>query len=206
MNLRLSNTRLGDLLQQRNLLLSMVATLLLINGIQAIFTLFRSERIIVVPPDLNQKVWLEKNKVSPSYLEEMALVFASLILESSPESAAYKRDIILRYATSEGYGPLKRTLLEDEKRLKKNHVTTSFQANSLKVDPHKLSVDLEGDLLCFVGEKRISQSRDTYRFQFEYKTGRLLIKSFKRITSDGKEASLHSGSYKTSTLKRKHMS
>ena len=188
MKIRLLNTRLGDLLHQRNLLLALIASLLVINGIQALFTLFRNERVIVVPPDLNQEVWLEKNKVSASYLEEMALVFAYLILESSPESAAYKREIILRYAASDGYGALKRRLVEDEQRLKKDHVTTSFQANSLKVDSPKLTVDLTGDLLRFVGEKRIAQSRDTYRFQFDYHHGRLFIKSFKLLTTDHQES------------------
>lgn len=184
MKIGLSNSRLGDLWQQRNLLLTLVATLLLINFTQALFTLFRNERIIVVPPDINQEFWIEKNQVSPSYLEEMALFFATLILESSPESAAYKRDIILRHATSHGYGPLKARLLEDEKRLRKEHVTTSFQPNAIKVVPHMMTVEITGDLLRFVGEKRISQSRDTYQFQFDYKSGRLLIKSFKLIATD----------------------
>lgn len=184
MKLRLLNTRLGDLLQQRNLLLTLVTILLLINFTQALFTLLRNERILVVPPDIHQEFWMEKNQVSPSYLEEMALFFAALILESSPESAAYKREIILRHATTNGYGPLKIRLLEDETRLKKEHVTTSFQSNAIKVMPHSLSVEITGDLLCFVGEKRISQSRDTYQFQFEYKSGRLLIRSFKLIASD----------------------
>ncbi len=151
---------------------------------QVLFTFFRSERIIVVPPDIKQEVWLEKRQVSASYLEEMALFFANLILESSPESAAYKRDIILRNTVSESYGTLKTKLLEDETRLKKEHLTTSFQANSIKVDPDKLFVELTGDLLHFVGEKRISQSRDTYQFAFIYRQGRLLIQAFKLITSE----------------------
>ena len=184
MKIRLLKSRLGDLLQQRNLLLSLVVGLLIINFTQALFTLFRSERIIVVPPDINQEFWLEQNKVSPVYLEEMALFFADLILESSPSSAAYKREIILRHTISSGYGPLKIRLLEDEKRLKKEHVTTSFQANSVKVNPSKLNVELTGDLHRFVGEKRISQSRDTYQFKFDYRHGRLQIKSFKLIASD----------------------
>lgn len=184
MKTRLLNSRLGDLLQQRNLLLSLVVILLGINFTQALFTLFRSERIVVVPPDINREFWVEKNKVSASYLEEMALVFANFILESSPESAAYKREIILRNTASESYGPLKIRLLEDEKQLKKEHVATSFQANSVKVNPNKLSVELTGDLLRFVGDKRISQSRDTYQFQFDYRVGRLLIKSFKLVASD----------------------
>jgi conjugal transfer pilus assembly protein TraE len=183
MKIRLLNHRLGDLLHQRNLLLSLSVGLMSLNFTQALFTLFHRERIIVMPPDLKQEVWLEKNKVSASYLEEMALFFADLILESSPESTAYKRDIILRNTVSEGYGPLKAHLLSDEERLKKDHVTTSFQANSAKVDPHHLTVELTGDLLQFVGEKRVSQSRDRYQFQFAYKAGRLLIKSFKLLSS-----------------------
>lgn len=190
MKLRLLNSRLGDLLHQRNLLLSLVAALLVINFTQALFTFFRNERIVVVPPDIRREFWLEKNKVSASYLEEMGLFFANLILESSPESAAYKRDIILRHTTSEGYGPLKIQLLEDEERLKKEHVTTSFQANSIRVDSHKLVVELGGDLLRFVGEKRISQSRDTYQFQFDYRHGRPLIKSFKLIKSDSSQVTI----------------
>ena len=187
MNTRLLNHRLSDLLKQRNLLLSLVCALLIINLTQALFTLFRNERIVMVPLDLKQEVWLEKKQVSPSYLEEIALSFADLILEVSPSSAAYKREIILRHTTSEGYGLLKIQLLEEEKRLKKEHVTTSFQAHSVKVNASQLAVDLTGDLLRFVGEKRISQSRDTYRFQFEYRMGRLFIKSFKLIQSDQRE-------------------
>lgn len=184
MKLRLRNSRLDDLSHKRNLLLSLVAALLVINFTQALFTFVRSERIIVMPLDIKQEVWLEKGHVSASYLEEMALFFASLILESSPESAAYKRDIILRNTVSEGYGPLKTKLLEDEARLKKEHLTTSFQASSIKVDPEKLIVELTGDLLHFVGEKRVSQTRDTYQFEFVYRHGRLLIKTFKLVTSD----------------------
>lgn len=188
MNIRLQKTRLRDLLHKRNLLLSLVTVLLMINGIQALYTLFRDQRIVVMPADLKQEVWLKKNQVSASYLEEMALMFASLILESSPESAAYKRDIILRYAAPSDYGALKRTLLEDEKRLKAEHVTTSFHPQSIKVDSPQLTVELTGALSRFVGEKRISQSKDTYRFQFAFKAGRLSIKSFKLISSDHKES------------------
>jgi conjugal transfer pilus assembly protein TraE len=181
---QLSKGRLGNLIHQRNLFLVLIAALLMITFTQALFTLSRSERIVVVPPDLKQEIWLEQNTVSSAYLEEMALVYASLILESSPESAAYKRDIILRHTSPESYGALKRRLIEDESRLKKEHVTTSFQPNGIKVDSSHLTVDVTGDLLRFVGEKRISQSRDTYQFQFEYKAGRLSIKAFQLIGSD----------------------
>ena len=183
----LRSSRLGSLVHHRNLSLVLTAALLMIIFTQALYTLFRNERIIVVPPDLKQEIWLEQNTVSNSYLEEMALVYASLMLDCSPESAAYKRDIILRHTAPESYGSLKRRLLEEEKRLKKDHVTTSFQPNGIKVDAARLTVEVTGDLLRFVGEKRISQSREIYRFQFEYKAGRLSIKAFELINSDAQK-------------------
>ncbi len=184
MKARLLNHRLGDLLHQRNFLFSLVAALLLLNFTQAILVLFKSERVVVVPPEVKREFWLEKNQVSAGYLEEMALFFADLILESSPESTTYMREIILRNTVAQGYGALKSRLLEDERRIKKDRVVTSFRPNSVKVNSSRLIVTILGDLMSFVGEKRISQSRDTYQFQFVYQHGRLLIQTFKLIRSE----------------------
>ncbi len=184
MKLKLLNNRLGDLLHQRNLLLVMVISLLATNLTQAAFSLFHNERVVVVPPDVRQEYWLEKNRVSPSYLEDMALFFAGLLLDVSPDSAEFKRDIILKNTVSHAYGVLKARLLEEEQQLKKQRVITSFQPNSFKTNSNELKVEVTGDLLCFVGEKKISQSRDTYQFSFVYQNNRLLIESFKLLRSD----------------------
>ncbi len=182
MRLRLLNSRLSNLLHQRNFLLSLATALLLLNFVQATLLMFKTERVVVVPPEVKREFWFEKNQVSASYLEEMALFFADLILESSPESTTYKREIILRNTVAQGYGSLKARLLEDERRIKKDRVVTSFQPNSVKVS--RLTVAITGDLMSFVGEKRISQSRDTYQFEFIYQHGRLLIQSFKLVRSE----------------------
>ncbi|HQS85121.1 MAG TPA: type IV conjugative transfer system protein TraE [Alphaproteobacteria bacterium] len=184
MKFKLLNGRLDHILHQRNAMFALVAVLLMLNFLQALTTFFKSERIVVVPPQTTQEFWVEKNWVSRSYLEEMTLFFAVFILEMSPESASYKRDIILRNTVPESYGALKTKLLEDERRLKKEHVATSFLPNAIKVLADKMMVEITGDLSRFVGEKRISQSRDTYAFTFLYRQGRLLIKSFQLIRSD----------------------
>ncbi len=184
MKQRLLSARFVHLLHQRNSLFLLVMALLTLNFFQACALLVRSERVVVIPPHTTASFWVEKNRVSPSYLEEMALFFANLILETTPESAAYKRDIILRNTLSEGYGALKTKLLEDEGRLKKERVVTAFQPNGIKVNPAHMTVEITGDLLRFVGEKRISQSRDTYGLTFVYRNARLLIKSFHLLRSD----------------------
>ena len=187
MNVKLFNNRLGSLLQQRNFLVSMVAILIGLNLIQSLALLFREDKVVVVPADLRQEIWVKGNKVSMTYLEEMGILFADLILETTPKGAAFRRDVILRNSSASGYGSLRLKLLEEEKRLKKMNLSTSFQANSVKVDQNKLAVEIKGHLLRYVGEKRISQSLDVYRFEFEFHRGRLLIKSFKLIKSDKNE-------------------
>ena len=184
MKFKLKSSRLGDLLHKRYLFLVFAFFLLVINLTQTIFILFKEDRVIAMPPDLKQEVWLAKNRVSASYLEEWGLYFAHLLLDNSPANIAFKRDIILRQAVEHAYGPLKRQLMEDEIRIKKENVVTSFQANGVKVDPNKMSVEITGDLLRYVGDKRISQSRDVYSFVMVYRYGRLLIESFKLVRSE----------------------
>lgn len=188
MNIKLFNHRLGNLLKQRNALAALTGVALLLNLIQASALLLRDETVVVVPADLRQEVWMKGTKVSKSYLEEMAILYADLILETTPKGAAYRREIILRNASPKGYGALKQKLLEEEKRLKKQNLSTSFQANRITVNATKLMVEVHGDLIRYVGQKPVSRSRDVYQFTFELHRGRLLITSFKLIKSDKNES------------------
>lgn len=183
MRLLLLNTRLRDIVAQRNSLLTVCFSLMLIVFVQALYTLFKSEHIVIVPPETKQSFWVERNRVSASYIEEMALFFATLILDTSPASAAYQRDVLLRYAVPESYGQLRAMLLEDEGRSKKEQLSTSFKPASIQVNPKSLTAELTGDLISYVGQKHLSQVRETYRFVFTYKQGRLLIQSFEAVRS-----------------------
>ncbi|MBL0941397.1 MAG: type IV conjugative transfer system protein TraE [Alphaproteobacteria bacterium] len=183
MKLLLLNARLRDIVAQRNSLLLICVSLLLIVFVQALYTLFKSEHVVIVPPEITQSFWVEKGRVSANYIEEMALFFATLILDNSAGSCAYQRDVLLRYAVPEAYGRLRAMLLEDEERFKKEQLSTSFKPASIQVNPKTLIAEITGDLISYVGQKRLSQVRESYRFAFTYKQGRLLIQSFEAIRS-----------------------
>ena len=104
---RLFHSRVGELLKQRNLLLTFSTGLLVSNIVLGIVVSLSDQRIIVMPADLKSEVWLEKGRVSNSYVEEMAIFFCHLILTVSPQSASFQRDILLRYAPPESYGELR---------------------------------------------------------------------------------------------------
>ena len=187
MRLLLNVARLQHLIHQRNIFVGISAVLLGANVLLAFKNFSYQERIIIVPPELHQSFWVEGNRVSNHYLEEMTLFFAHLLLDTSEASAPFNREVVLRYANPDSYGALKMQLLEDEQRYKKEQLSTSFKPSVVQVDNKKMTADITGDLLSFVGSKKISQHRETYRFHFRHNQGRLLIDSFVLVKTEAKE-------------------
>lgn len=184
MDLHLHQHRLNDVKFQRNIVAGLCVILLSINTIQSLYFFFRHERIIITPPQLSQGFWVEGNRFSPQYLEEMALHYAHFLLDVTEKTVLYQGEIILRYVVPESYGAFKTKLLDDEKHLKSNHLSIRFAPSDVVISPEQLRVDITGELMSYVADKKISQNRETYRFQFHNQSGRLLIKDFTLIKSD----------------------
>jgi len=184
MDFHLKQNRLSDLKFQRNVLAGVCVALLGINAAQSLCLFFRHDRIIVTPPQLTQGFWVEGKRFSPQYLEEMALHYAHFFLDVTEKNILYQGDILLRYVTPDVYGTFKAKLLEDEKRLKKNNLSTRFSPSEVAISPDQLTVDLSGELMSYVGDKKISQVRETYQIKFQNQSGRLLIAAFTLLKSD----------------------
>ena len=184
MDFTLNQHRLSDLRFQRNILAGACIVMLSINTIQSLCLFFRHERVIITPPQLTQGFWVEGNSFSPQYLEEMALHYAHFLLDVTEKNILYQGDILLRYVTPDAYGAFNARLLEDEKRLKKNNLSTRFSPSDVAISPDQLRVDITGELMSYVGNKKISQVRETYQFKFKSQSGRLLIDAFTLLKSD----------------------
>ncbi len=184
MDFHLNQHRLRELRGQRNTVTSVCVILLVINAAQTSWLFFRHERVIITPPQLSQGFWVEGNRFSPQYLEEMALHYAHFLLDVTEKTVLYQGEIILRYVVPESYGAFKAKLLEDEQKLKHHQVSTRFAPSDVLVSPDKLQVEISGELLSYVGDKKISQARETYKFQFQNRSGRLLIEAFTLVKTD----------------------
>lgn len=183
MKTALSSARLKVLLHHRYMLVCGCAVLGIIAILEGFALIFKSDHVVIVPPELNQSFWIEQNRASNAYLEEMGLFFISMILDHSPASCAYQREIILRYTLPESYSVLKTQLLADEERLKKENLSTNFRPIDVKVSRQSNHIEITGDLIGFVGDKRVFHTRETYLLALLFKKGRLFIQSFKCVRS-----------------------
>lgn len=183
MKFSLYQKRLSHFNVQRNILAGLSSVFLAIILLQTILLFFKQQRVIINPPELTQSYWVEGNRVSKSYVEEMTLFFAHLLLDVTESSVLPQGEVLLRYVTPQAYGDFKNKLLSDHKRLKKQQLGLQFTPQTIDfVAP--LTVDLHGVLANYVGNKRISQVKETYRIAFFLKKGRLFLESFQTIQSE----------------------
>ena len=179
----LEQARLQHLLKNRNGYLVLAFGSMILNIILSSFMFFMvgRERIVIVPPEIQKSFWVTSGRVSPEYLSEMVLFLTSLSFNVTPNNAETQHSVLLRYVDSAYYEKLKIKLIEVEDKIKKEHITTSFYPNEVKVDTKKLIAKVSGDLVYTVGDIQIAPAHVTYLFGFSYKQGQLRITSFPEV-------------------------
>lgn len=146
------------------------------------YRLIGSERVIVVPPAVHKSFWVENDKVSAEYLEQMGYFLIQLALNVTPQSVDYQSKLLLQYVAPASYGEIKTAMTIVGKRLKRDGASTVFSARNLTTDEHALKVAIQGSLTTFIGDRRVSEVTKSYLVQLQYAAGKLTIKSFKEVT------------------------
>lgn len=186
MRFSLNQKRLSHLLLQRNFLVSLSGALLVSNVLLATLVFSKNTRVVITPPDVKQQYWVEGNRFSPSYVEEMALHLTHLLLDVTESSIIPQGEVLLRWVSPDTYGVFKSKLLEDSKRLKKDQVSLYFAPAEVEIFPDGLSVDITGNLITYVASKKVTDVRETYHLKFVSSHDKLLLESF-TLTKTEKE-------------------
>jgi len=177
MRLDILQEKVTKRLAQRDTVLILSVIMALSNVILITAYVLKGERIVLVPPQIKNTFWVEEGSVSKEYLEEMTLFISQLLLDNSPSSCAYKRDIILRYATPEAYSALKKRLLKEEETYKELQLTTHFKPLEINASPETLNVQLTGYLTSFVSGQKVRESQEKLSLKFVLRGGKLMLES-----------------------------
>jgi conjugal transfer pilus assembly protein TraE len=169
---------LYSVLKQRNMAAMMVACLMITNVLLGIKVFMHAERVIIVPSHFKQSFWAEGEAISKEYLEEMTIFFANLLLNVSPESMRYQGDVALKYVSPEFHNVLFQRLIEEEKKLAKQSLSTTFRVKEVLADQEKNEVIIRGLLTQYVGEKKAGHRTESYKATYSYHSGILLLTGF----------------------------
>jgi len=153
----------------------------LANFVLAVFTLRFAghQRIVVVPPTIHKTFWVESDRVSGEYLEEMGYFLMQLTLNVTPQSVDHQAKVLLQYAAPAVYGELKMALLAAAERLKRDGASTVFSPQDLIVDERTQRVGVRGQLTTFISDRRVAEVLKGYAIELQYSGGRVFLKSFR---------------------------
>lgn len=135
----------------------------------------KKERVIIVPPEIQKRFWVESNKVSPEYLEQMGVFFATLGGNLSPSNAAYNVKFLSNYIPSDVYSDIKTELSAQAHYIVKNNITQAFFPNAIKVIDGENRVLIEGNVVRNIGTTRISNEKMVFNIKFRVNNFSLLI-------------------------------
>lgn len=142
-----------------NFFLRFVCLSLTVAVILAILTLKGETRIIVVPPTLTDEFWIEKNKVSDKYLEQMAVFIATLTGNLTPRNAEFNVEALLHYMEDSRVVEVKDDLLAQAAFIRKNNISQIYHADSIKTDIDNQMVTIEGEVTRYIGSIKVSQEK-----------------------------------------------
>jgi len=162
-------------------LVALLVGSMLVNLILALFAVRLSghERIVVVPPNIHKTFWVESERVSSEYLEQMGYFLMQLTLNVTPQSVDHQAKLLLQYAAPASFGELRTGLLAAAERLKRDGASTVFSAQNLVVDERTLRVGVRGQLTTFISDRRVSEVSKAYAIELQYSSGRLFLKAFR---------------------------
>lgn len=163
------------------LLAALLAGSMLANVALAVLSmrLADRERVVMVPPTLHKTFWVEADRVSGEYLEQMAYFLMQLTLDVTPQSVDHQAGVLMQYAAPAAYGDLRATMAATAERIKHDGVSTVFSAQNVVVDEAAQRVGVSGQLTTFISDRRVSEVSKGYAIELQYTGGRIFLKAFR---------------------------
>jgi conjugal transfer pilus assembly protein TraE len=143
-----------------------------------------TERTVIVPPNIDKSFWVSKDKASREYLEQMAGFVSWLMLDVTPSTVDWKRNVLLNWVSPDQHAAMKTKMDLEADRLRSNNASTSFLIQQLTADEKEQSVLVTGRLRRQINGTDVAEPETrSYLAQFQYTGGRVHIQTFKEIAN-----------------------
>lgn len=143
-----------------------------------------TERTVIVPPSIDKSFWVSKDKASREYLEQMAGYVSWLMLDVTPTTVDWKRNVLLNWVSPDQHAAMKTKMDLEADRLRSNNASTSFLIQQLTADEKEQSVLVTGRLRRQINGTDVAEPETrSYLAQFQYTGGRVHIQTFKEIAN-----------------------
>lgn len=145
----------------------------------------RDKTILV--PGLSQEVWLGQGRVSESYIEEVSLMYLSMLLDLNKDVIGYKEALISKYishSSTKYMKEIRQYFSHVKEQYKQFGLSTYFAVKSLEVNSSDNSVIAKGVLTTKFGDHGIDVKETSYFLSYDLVGSTLRLKEFHHIESE----------------------
>jgi conjugal transfer pilus assembly protein TraE len=135
------------------------------------------QRVILVPPHMNEKVEFIDGQPTDRYVEDMARRISALALTYSPATVRINFDRLLALYEPEAYPVASQNWYNLASRVEEVKVTNVFHLRRVLVDPEKHRIELVGERTQWADDKVMEKGERKYVVDYVIKAGTFAITS-----------------------------
>ncbi len=115
------------------------------------------------------------------YLEDMARTVAVTLLTLTPENAAHVRLAAARMSHASARGAIGAWVEAEAARMAGRDLASAFYPDSIAADPERLTVEISGELVTWIGREEAAREDRRYRLAFRIEAGRIGLLRFEQM-------------------------
>ena len=142
--------RQNALLKQRNMLVIVTVSLIVVVLLQTMALLTR-DREVILQPILGKPMTITSGQVDGDYLEAVTRDTALVLLNRSPDNLSYWQENVLRVSDEASRGEVKRALVKIVDEMRNSDLTQAFAMSAMRVNPKELWSEVDGVVTTGVG-------------------------------------------------------
>ena len=149
----------------------------------AFFTMDRTVRTILAPPEISKSFWVDGRTLSPEYLEQMGSWVIQQYATVTPSSIDYQSNLLLKYVHPSVHGDLAIRFKIGSNRLKADNMSKIFMPREIRISEKGQSVALIGAQSTWIADKRVpTDEMKAYLVTFDYDGSRTFIKELRETS------------------------
>lgn len=129
------------------------------------------ETVILIPPHLNEKVWVSSKSASDGYKKAWGLAVAQLVGNVSPGNADFVVNVMGEILNPKAYRRIKDTLIQQAADIKEGALTITFEPQSLTYEKESNKVFVAGKTIAEGPNKVTETTLRTFEFTIEMNFG-----------------------------------
>lgn len=175
--------KLSALTSVKTWVLMVTSLSLICNVFLSMKVAFTTDRVqtIITPPEITKTFWVDQEKVSKDYMDQMAVFFAQLMYNATPATIEAQQNELLKYVSPELYSSLENELRVTARTMRQTNVSSWFVPSFIGSDEKTKTTVIEGVFTATQGKEVLQQSQRKIELKFAYNAGKITVVGFRDL-------------------------